>query len=108
MEQRESALTGARACAGSVELNDGPVATEQESVAHTAGVNVAARDRSFGVDHIVGPVLGAKFIDHGCHLFAVGDGNGLKFSLCASSLDMKRGVLEHILVPLCIRPLYRH
>src|SRR6266700_1461780 len=56
---------------------------------------------------VVGPVLGAEFLDDGRHLFRVGDRNNVEFGLCAPRVDPNRRGFEHVFVPLRIRPLHR-
>src|ERR1700687_2630962 len=57
--------------------------------------------------HVAGTVLGAEFLDHGRDLFGVSDGNRSEFGCVAARIDSERRVLEHILVPLCVRPAHR-
>src|SRR6266403_3993384 len=62
-------------------------------------------DVKFGIVllYVTGTVLGAEFLDDRGDLFGVLDRSNLQFGLCATGLDLDGRVLEHILVPLCIR-----
>ena len=48
-----------------------------------------------------------EFLNHSGHLFAIRDRDSLEFSLGAARIDVNLRVLEHVLVPLSIRTLYR-
>src|SRR5439155_14221183 len=56
--------------------------------------------------HIAGPVLVSEFVDHGRDACGISDRNSLKFCLRIACINPNGGVLEHVLVPLCIRPLH--
>src|SRR5271165_1431986 len=57
--------------------------------------------------HVAGPILLAEFLHHRRDPFGISNSNGLKFSICAARIDPNFRVLEHVLVPLRIRPLHR-
>src|SRR6266849_8040119 len=57
--------------------------------------------------HIAGPVLGAEFLDHRRDLFGVRNRNGIEFSFSVARGDPDRRVLEHVLIPLCVRASHR-
>src|SRR5215831_1776932 len=57
--------------------------------------------------HVADSVLLAEFLHYCGHLFGVRDRNSFELTLCAPRIDPDIRILEHVFVPLRIRPLHR-